>query len=115
MRRLGQFGAAVAGLILLMAWGTSVAVKDAAAAHGVWVSAWLAIAVQCAAFSLTRVVQPAQIMAAWGAGMILRFMAVAAYSLVGVKMLGLAQAPALLSFAGFLFVTTLVEPVFLRP
>ena len=115
MKRFVLFALAVAALIVAMAVGISLAVKDAGAVHAVWVSAWLAVAVQCAAFAFTRVVQPAQVLAAWGGGMLLRFMAVAAYALLGVKAMGLAQAPALLSFAAFLFVTTLVEPVFLKP
>ena len=36
------------------------------------------------------------------------------YGFVGVKLLGLSITPALLSLAGFFFVTTLVEPVLLK-
>jgi hypothetical protein len=48
-------------------------------------------------------------------GMGLRFLTLAVYALLVVKALGLAQAPALLSLAGFFFVTTLVEPLLLKP
>ena len=37
------------------------------------------------------------------------------HAFVGVKALGLDSGPALLSLAGFLFVTMLVEPLFLKP
>jgi hypothetical protein len=64
---------------------------------------------------LTRVTQPANVIAGWGAGMIIRVAALTVYALLVVKSLGLPMGPALLSLATFLFVTTLIEPVFLKP
>ena len=45
----------------------------------------------------------------------LRVIALVAFGLIGVKSLGLSMQPALLSMAGFFFVSTVIEPVFLKP
>ena len=50
----------------------------------------------------------------WGLGSILRLLAVVLYGVVVAKLLPHSLAPALLSFVAFLFLTTVVEPVFLR-
>jgi hypothetical protein len=47
--------------------------------------------------------------------MMLRVIALVAFGFFGVKALGLSMEPALLSMAGFFFVTTVIEPVFLKP
>jgi hypothetical protein len=39
----------------------------------------------------------------------------AIYALIGVKVLGLELTPALVSLAAFFFVSTLAEPVLLKP
>jgi hypothetical protein len=53
-------------------------------------------------------------LAGWGVGVLLRFVVLAAYALVGAKALGLPLAPALISLVAFFFVTSLVEPVLLK-
>jgi hypothetical protein len=45
---------------------------------------------------------------------LLRFAVVAAWALVGASALGLPGAPALLSLVLFLFLSTLLEPLFLQ-
>ena len=51
----------------------------------------------------------------WGLGSLLRLLALVLYALVGVRSSGLAAAPALLSLAGFFFVSMLLESLFLKP
>jgi hypothetical protein len=58
---------------------------------------------------------PANIMAGWGAGLLLRFVTLVFHALIGTKLMAYPPAPALLSLAAFFFVSTLVEPVFLKP
>jgi hypothetical protein len=43
-----------------------------------------------------------------------RFLTLFIYALLAVKVLGLAPVPALLSLAVFFFLSTLLEPLFLR-
>ena len=84
-------------------------------ARAVWWSAGIAVAVQCVGFGFAWTLRKGHAMVGWGMGLGLRFLSLAVYALVVVKMMGLAQAPALLSLAGFFFVTTLVEPILLKP
>jgi len=110
-----MFAGVTTGVVLALASGLTVLLPQPELVRSVWISAAFAVAVQLAAFGLTRVTQPANVIAGWGAGMLLRVMALAVYALLVVKALGLAMGPALLSLAGFFFVTTLLEPVFLKP
>ena len=54
-------------------------------------------------------------MAGWGIGIALRFAALMLFGLVAVPWLGLPLSASLLALATFLFITTLIEPLFLRP
>lgn len=83
--------------------------------RAVWMSAWIAIAVQAVGFGFAWFLRKDNVMLGWGAGLLLRFLSLGIYALVVVKALGLSATPALLSLAGFYFVTTLVEPVLLQP
>ena len=78
------------------------------------VSAALALAVQTVAFTVARLLQRQNLMLGWGLGSILRLVALVLYALVLAKLWRAPITPALLSFAAFLFVTTVVEPVFLK-
>ncbi len=53
--------------------------------------------------------------AAWGAAMAVRVVSLSVYALLVFKTLGLVPAPALITFAGLLLVTSVVEPLFLNP
>jgi hypothetical protein len=52
-------------------------------------------------------------MKGWGIGALLRVAVLALYGVVGPRALGLPLAPALVSFALFVFVSTVIEPLFL--
>jgi len=101
----------VGGGSLLATW----AVPGEAVARAVWTSPAITFVVQLGTFGLARGAQRTNVMAGWGAGMVIRFLALAVYALLVVRRLGLAPAPALLSLAAFLFVSTIVEPVLLKP
>jgi uncharacterized membrane protein len=77
-------------------------------------SAWLAVGVQVVTFAIARLVARQNVVAGWGLGVLLRFAAVAMWAFLGVKALGLAPSPALLSLVIFFFVSTLIEPLFLN-
>ncbi len=55
-----------------------------------------------------------QVIAAWGLGAVVRVVVLVLFSIVGPRAFGLRLEPATLSLALFLFVTTLVEPLFLK-
>lgn len=82
--------------------------------HAVWVSAWIAIAVQLLAFTIARLTLRTNMIAGWGLGALLRMLALGAYALFVVEPLGLVSTAALISLATFFFLTTLVEPLLLN-
>jgi hypothetical protein len=84
------------------------------ARQAVFASALVALVVQLAAFSVTRLLHRANTMLGWGIGSGMRFVALVLYAIVVAKLWQPPVAAALLSFAAFLFVTTLVEPLFLK-
>jgi hypothetical protein len=115
VKRFAAFAGVTAAVVLVLAFVLTLVMKDPRVARAVWMSAVVAVAVQLAAFGLTRATQPANVIAGWGAGMIIRLAALAVYGLLVVKVLDLPMGPALLSLAAFFFVTTLIEPAFLKP
>jgi hypothetical protein len=115
VKRLVVF-AAVLGVVCL--GGAALIVRmvpGAEVARAVWTSACIAVVVQAVGFGFAWSLRKDNVMLGWGAGMLLRFISLAIYALVVVRALGLSLAPALLSLAGFFFVTTLVEPILLKP
>jgi hypothetical protein len=117
-------GAAAAVVKFTVAQAVLVAIAAYLLSHFVWTgaeaerairaSAWLAVGVQVATFAIARLVARQNIMAGWGLGVMLRFAALAMWAFLGVKALGLAGSPALLSLVIFFFVSTLIEPLFLN-
>lgn len=66
---------------------------------------------QALVLAVTLTALPHNRLAAFGVGMIARFLLVAAAALVVVPALGLPMGPALLPMVTVLFATTLIEPV----
>jgi hypothetical protein len=85
--------------------------RDAAAIR---LSAIVAIVVQLTAFAVTKMLAPRHLVAGWGAGSLLRLLTLGVYALLAVKVLGVAPVAALVSLATFLFISTVIEPLFLR-
>lgn len=115
MKKFGGFIATTIAISCLGAWLIARALPGRDVARSVWASAVAVVVVQALTFSLARMMQPENVIAGWGLGMLLRLIVLVVFGLFGVKALGLAMAPALLSMAGFFFITTLIEPVFLKP
>lgn len=114
MKAALAFAAVASVLILGAAWGVTLLRPEPEVARAVWSSAAIALAVQAIAFALARPFVATNPIAGWGLGSLLRFAVVAVHALVGVQALALQSAPALLSLVGFLFITMLVEPLFLK-
>lgn len=83
--------------------------------RALWIGAAIAVVVQAAAFAVARRLARTNVFAGWGLGTVLRFVAIALTALVVVPLLDLPLAAALLSLAIYLFLSTLVEPLFLKP
>lgn len=94
------------------AWGITVMRPDLS--REVWSSAVIAYAVQLLSFAIARPFVKTNPIAGWGLGSLLRLAVVVLHGLVGVPALGLVSGPALITLVSFLFVTMLIEPLFLR-
>ena len=74
-----------------------------------------AFAVQIVGFATAQaLIRQQDVMVGWGAGVAFRFLALALYAFVIIPRLGLPLSAGLVSFAVYLFLSTLVEPFFLK-
>ncbi len=115
MKRILAFAGLSLLLIVGLAWLLTKFWPDPTAQQSIWFSAGIALGIQVIGFLFVRVLVPANVMAGWGAGMLLRFLTLVLHALIGVRLMGYPPAPALLSLAAFFFISTLIEPVFLKP
>ena len=77
-------------------------------------SALVALVVQLVAFAVARMFRGKHLIVGWGMGSAMRFVALGLYAIVVAKLWQAPVMAALLSFAAFLFVTTVIEPLFLK-
>ena len=115
MKHFGGFMAVTIAVVCLGAWIIARAVHGEDVSRSVWASAVVVVVVQAAAFSIAWMMRPVNVIAGWGMGMVIRLITLVLFGMFGVKAFGLVLQPALLSMAGFFFVSTLIEPVFLKP
>ena len=113
MRRYLLYAALTVGLILVTGWLLTLAFHGPGDARAIGLSAVVAAAVQIAAFVPVRRLASAQMIVGWGVGALVRFITLVVYGLLVLKILAVAPAPALVALAAFLFLTTLIEPLFL--
>lgn len=108
----GFFLALVAGVALVgaVAW----AFTDAAGRQVVLVSGGVAVVVQMAAFAVARSLREKQLLLGWGLGSLVRLISLVLYAVIVARLWRAPITPALLSFVAMLFVTTVVEPIFLK-
>lgn len=98
----------LAGLLFGLAYSSD------AGRHAIVASAGLAWVAQAMAFAIAWRLRIWNVMAAWTLGMLLRLVVLMLYGLVGVRALSLPPEAALVSMAVFFFLSTLIEPWFLR-
>ena len=113
MKRFFAFGVASFALIGAMLVVMVLAFPMDAVRRAMQVAAIVAFAVQLVAFTIARAMAKDNIVAGWAVGIVLRFGAIAAFALVAPR-LSLPLGATLLSMASFLFVSTLIEPFFLK-
>lgn len=113
MKRLLAYGAASTALVVALLVVMHLLVQDDAARSAFRVSAAIAVFVQLLGFAVARAVARENVMAGWGLGVLLRFAAVFAMAFATGR-LALPVGPTLMSLVAFLFVSTLIEPLFLK-
>jgi hypothetical protein len=113
VKRNALFAGLCLAIIGVSALVVSAFVPDAAR-QAVWASASLAFAVQMVAFTVVQLLPERQVMVGWGLGALFRLMAVVLWGVFLAKVWRAPLAAALLSFVAFLFVTTVLEPAFLK-
>jgi hypothetical protein len=111
---IGRYALVVLATIALVAWGLTLAIGGAGATSAIAISAAVAGVVQVSAFAVTQSMLSQNVVAAWGAGALVRLATLLVYGLLAVKLLALPAMPALLSLVVFFFLSTLLEPLFLR-
>ncbi len=98
-----------AGAVFWFLW------RDAESRRAIAISAATAVVVQLAAFAVAQRWLQKNMIAGWGLGVIIRFAALGLYAFLVVGALGLPSSAALISLATFLFLSTLLEPLLLKP
>jgi hypothetical protein len=101
-------------LIVLCAAILLLLYEGGAERRAVMISALIAIATQGLAYAIARGMAAKNVIAGWGMGSLLRLVVLVLVALLLVPRFGLPSAAATVSLALFLFVTTLVEPLFLK-
>jgi hypothetical protein len=114
VRQQAIFAAWAAAIILLVTLILEQVFAGADGHRAVLVSAAVAFVVQIAAFAAITGLRGWNVMGAWGVGVGIRFVALALYALVGIKVWALAPVPALLTLVICFFLSTLAEPWLLR-
>lgn len=109
MKGLGRFALLASAAIAVSGLLLSLVFRAPAERRALLVSAVVALVVQLLTFVMVRLAARGQVMKAWGAAALLRFVALMVYALVIVRMAGLPAAAALLGLATFFFVSTLIE------
>ena len=115
MKRAVAFASLTIGITIAAALVFSMVFPSPQEHRAIALSAVIAIVVQIGGFAIASLAVPANPIAGWGAVVLLRFMTLVIYALLAVKLIGLPPAAALISLASFLFLTTLLEPLFLQP
>jgi hypothetical protein len=115
MKRTIFFAVTCVAVIAVVWLLAEVLFPDDAGRQALGTAAAVAFVVQMVAFLVARdFARRKNVMAGWGIGIALRFVALLLFGLVAVPMFALPLAPALVSLAVFLFVSTLIEPLFLK-
>jgi hypothetical protein len=116
MKRFWLFALTMAVMIGLFA-AAAVAVLGPrigeSGSRAIVMSAGIAFTVQCLTFGIARAIMPMGLWTGWGAAVGIRAVTLIMHGFVGVPLLGLDAAPALLSLAAFFLMTSVIEPFFL--
>lgn len=110
MKGFGWYAGLVLVVVAVLGWFTSLFFPGPANLRAITTSAGIAVVVQLTGFAIAWRMRKTNLMAGWAAGALLCLVALVLYGFA-VRPLGLALEPALLSLAGFFFVTETLEPL----
>lgn len=113
-RAVASYAAISIAIVAVGGWLFGAVFTSPQEHRAIRVSAGLAVVVQLVGFLVARRSAATNLIAGWGAAMLLRFMTLFIYAMVVIGRLGLPSSAALLSLATFFFVSTLVEPPLLK-
>lgn len=102
------------GVVVVVGVLFSMLLRGPRDAEAIWWSGAVAIVVQLAAFSLSRMVGQGNVMARMGTGMLLRFITLVGYALLAIPVFKLPAVAALVSLATFFFLSTTLEPLLIK-
>jgi hypothetical protein len=115
MKRALFFAVTCVAVIAVVWWLAEVLFPNDAGRQALGTAAAVAFVAQMVAFLVARgFARRKNVMAGWGIGIALRFVVLLLFGLVAVPKLGLPLGTSLLALATFLFVSTLIEPLFLK-
>jgi hypothetical protein len=114
VRAVALFAAAQGAVFVLVLLGLLLVFRAPGDSRAVLIAAGVAFVVQLLTFAVVRLAGRDQVIAAWGLGVLVRFAVVALWVMVLVPALQLAAGAATLALVALLFVSTLVEPLFLN-
>ena len=114
MRALGLYSGATLTVVLVAGWVLTLVFGGPADAKAIALSAIVAIGVQLVAFAIAVTRPPKEALIGRGIGSLLRFGTLVVYAVLVAKVLVLPLGPALVGLAAFFFLTTLIEPLFLK-
>ena len=105
----------MAGVVLVVGGLLAAIFRGPGDLQAIGISGAVALVVQTAAFSLSRVVGAGNnVSARMGLGALMRFFALAIYAMLVMYAFHLPATAALISLAAFFFVSTLIEPLLIK-
>lgn len=111
---VARYAVAVVVLVAGAAWLLGLHYTAPAERHALTVAAEVAVLLQIVTYVAARRMAAKNPIAGWGVGAFCCIVGLFVFGFV-VRGTGMPQDAALLGFATFLFITELVEPLFLRP
>jgi hypothetical protein len=109
-----MYAGALVAIVLLTGWLLTLAFRGPGDVAAVRLSGVVVLVVQLAGFAAIRALGARYVIAAWGVAAMLRLVTLVVYAVIVVKVLAMPLVPALMSMAVFFFLSTLIEPLFLR-
>jgi len=114
MRSIARFGVVSLVIIVVIAFVMATAWSDPRSRSAIWASGAVALVTQLFTFAVARLSAPANVLAGWGLGVLLRLVVLVGWGFVAPRAIGFPLMPAMVALAACLFVTSVVEPIFLK-
>ena len=113
-RSVARFAVLSLGIVVLVAIGMSAGWSDPPSRQAAWASAAVALVTQLCTLMVARAAMPENTFAGWGAGMLIRLVVLIGWGFAAPRLFGLPLVPAMVGLAVCLFLTSVIEPLFLK-